>query len=119
MYCKSYPLQYQAYKVILTLSLTQVACERTFSKLEYVKNRLKSQLSEDRLDSLLLTCVERDILARVSNDMVIVAAAHQVAVRGRDTKQFRFLRDVTFTITTNEPVLLNIFRGRRVRIETA
>ena len=71
MYCKSYPLLYQAYKVILSLSLTQVACETIFSKLKYVKNRLRSQLSEDHLGSLLLMCVERDILARVSNDMVI------------------------------------------------
>ena len=71
MYCKSYPLLYQAYKVILTFFITQVACEGTFSNLKYVKNRLKSQLSKDRLDPLLLMCVIRDILARVSNDMVI------------------------------------------------
>ena len=71
MYCKSYPLVYQAYKVIFTLSVTQVACERTFSKLKYVKNCLRSQLSEDRLNSLLLMCIERGILARVSNDMFI------------------------------------------------
>ena len=70
MYCKSYPFLYQAYKVILTLSVTRVACERTFNKLKCVKNRLRSQLSEDRLDSLLLMRVERDILARVSNVIV-------------------------------------------------
>ena len=70
MYCKSYPFLYQAYKVILTLSVTQVACERTFNKLKYVKNRLRSQLSEDRLDSLLFMRVERDILTRVLNVIV-------------------------------------------------
>ena len=62
MYCRSYFLLYQAYKVILTLSVTQVGCERTFSKLRYVKNRLRNQQSEDRLDSLLLMCVERGVL---------------------------------------------------------
>ena len=67
MYCGSYPLLYQAYQVILT----QVGCERTFSKLRYVKNRLKNQLSEDCLDSLLLMCVERDVLLRISNHTII------------------------------------------------
>ena len=71
MYCRSYTLLYQAYKVILTLSVTQVGCERTFSKLKYVKNRLRNQLSEDRLDSLLLMSIEHDILIRISNEAVI------------------------------------------------
>ena len=71
MYCRSDPLLYQAYKETLTLSVTQVGCERTFSKLRYVKNRLRNQLSEDRLDSLLLMCVERDVLLRISNFTII------------------------------------------------
>ena len=79
MYCRSYPLLYQAYKIILTLSVTQVGCERTFSKLRYVKNRLKNQLSEDRLDSLLLICVERDILLRISNHTIIDEVAKKNA----------------------------------------
>ena len=71
MYCKSYPLLYQAYKVILTLSVTQVGCERTFSKLRDVKNRLRNQLSEERMDSLLLMCVEGDVLLRISSYTII------------------------------------------------
>ena len=67
MYYRSYPLLYQAYKVILTLSVTQVGCEKTFSKLSNVKNCLRNQLSEDCLDSLLFMCVERD----VSNHAII------------------------------------------------
>ena len=69
--CRSYPLLYQAYEVTLTLSVTQVGCERTFSKLRYVKNRLRNQLSKDRMDSLLLMCVERDLLLRISNRTII------------------------------------------------
>ena len=61
------PSIYQAYKIILTRSAAQVASERTFSKLKYAKNCLRIQLSEDRLDSLLLVCAS----TRVSNDMVI------------------------------------------------
>ena len=73
MYCRSYPLLYQAYEVILTLSIAQVDCQRTFGKLKYryAKNRLRNQLSEDRLDSLLLKCVERDFLLCTSNDTII------------------------------------------------
>ena len=71
MYCRSYPLLYQAYKTILTLCVTQVGCERTFSKLRYVKNSLRNQLSEDRLDSLLLMCVDRNVLLRISNHTII------------------------------------------------
>ena len=71
MYFRSYPLLYQAYNVILTLSVAQIGCERTFSKLRYVKNRLTNQLSEDCLDFLLLMCVERDVLLRISNHTII------------------------------------------------
>ena len=71
MYCRSNPLLYQAYKVILTLFVTQVGCERIFSKLRYVKNRLRNQLSENRLGFLLLMCVERDVLSRISNHTII------------------------------------------------
>ena len=76
MYCRSYPLLYQAYKlykVILILSVTQVDCERTFSKLRYAKNRLRNQLSEERFDSLL--CVERDVLSRISKHTIIYEPA--------------------------------------------
>ena len=72
MYCRSYPLlrisgiQSNPYSF-----RTQVGCERIFSKLRYIKSRLKNQLSEDRLNSLLLMCVERDVLLRISNHTII------------------------------------------------
>ena len=71
MYCRNYPLLYQTYKVILTLFVTQVGCEGIFSKLRYVKNRLRNQQSEDCLDSLLLMCIERDLLLCILNDTII------------------------------------------------
>ena len=71
MYCRSYLLLYQACKVFLTLSVTQAGCERTFSKLRYVKNRLRNQLSEDHLDSLFLMCIKRDVLLRISKHTII------------------------------------------------
>ena len=41
MYCRSYPFLYQGCKVILTLSVTQVGCERTFICKEPFKKSAK------------------------------------------------------------------------------
>jgi len=38
MYSKAYVMLYKAYKILLTLSITQVVCERSFSKLKQVVN---------------------------------------------------------------------------------
>jgi hypothetical protein len=38
MYSKAHVMLYKAYKILLTLSITQVACERAFSKLKQVVN---------------------------------------------------------------------------------
>ena len=71
LHSNSYTHVFKAYKVALTLSVSQVACERTFSKLKHVKNPLRNQLTDNHLDSLLMMCVERDILANISNNDVI------------------------------------------------
>lgn len=42
MLSSAYHLLGLAYKFLLTLSLTQVACERTFSTLKFIKSRLRS-----------------------------------------------------------------------------
>lgn len=60
-----------AYKFLLTLSFSQVACERTFSTLKYVKNRLRSTLTQERLEAFMLMCTEKEILMTLDNDGVI------------------------------------------------
>ncbi len=40
MHVSSYPALYVAYKIVMTLSRTQVSCERLFSKLKIIKSRL-------------------------------------------------------------------------------
>ena len=50
----SYSNLYLAYKYILTLACTQVNCERAFSKLKIIKNRLRSSMSQHLLESFLL-----------------------------------------------------------------
>lgn len=40
LFTDAYPVIGLAYKYLLTLSLSQVACERSFSTLKFIKNRL-------------------------------------------------------------------------------
>ncbi|XP_075070610.1 uncharacterized protein LOC142159784 [Mixophyes fleayi] len=69
-----------AYKFILTLSFTQVACERSFSTLTFIKNRLRNNVSQEHLDSFMLMATEKDILANLDLDDIInrVAAKSEV-----------------------------------------
>ncbi|KAJ8375393.1 hypothetical protein SKAU_G00059730 [Synaphobranchus kaupii] len=60
-----------AYKFILTLSVTQVACERSFSTLKFIKNRLRSTLSQEHLEAFMLMSTEKDILVTLDADAVI------------------------------------------------
>ena len=72
-----------AYKFLLTLSITQVACERSFSTLKFVKNRLRSSLSQDKLEAFMLMCTEKEILMSISNDTVIDKVAETSALLRR------------------------------------
>lgn len=51
---------YLVYKYILILSCTQVHCEQSFSKLKIIKTRLRSSLSQELLQPLLLISIESD-----------------------------------------------------------
>ena len=41
-----------AYKLLLTLPVSQVACERTFSDLKRIKTRLRSTMTQEHLEAL-------------------------------------------------------------------
>ena len=41
-----------AYQYLLTLSVTQVACERSFSTLKLIKTHMRNMLSQDNLEGL-------------------------------------------------------------------
>ena len=67
----AYSELYTVYHFLLTLAITQVECERSFSKLKLIKTRLRSSLSQENLESLMLMSLETDILNRVSLDKVV------------------------------------------------
>ncbi|XP_025196206.1 zinc finger MYM-type protein 1-like [Melanaphis sacchari] len=73
MYSLQYTELYKAYKYLLTLPLTQVTCERSFSKLKLLKTRLRSTIVQDNLESLFLMQCERDIVNQVDGDKIINA----------------------------------------------
>ncbi|XP_025414967.1 zinc finger MYM-type protein 6-like [Sipha flava] len=73
----SYPSLFLAYKYILTLSVSQVSCERSFSKLKYIKNRLRSTLSSSHMEQLMIICTEKDIINQLENKRIIDKFASQ------------------------------------------
>jgi len=48
------------HKFLLTLSVTQVACERSFSTLKFIKNRLRSTASQEHLEAFMLMAIEKE-----------------------------------------------------------
>lgn len=71
MYCLLYTELSKVYRYLLTIPLTQVSCERAFSKLKLIKTRLRSSLSNEHLEAFLIMQCERDKLVTVDNDKVI------------------------------------------------
>uniref|UniRef100_A0AAQ5XSS1 DUF4371 domain-containing protein n=1 Tax=Amphiprion ocellaris TaxID=80972 RepID=A0AAQ5XSS1_AMPOC len=77
MLTHAYPLLGLAYKFLLTLSVTRVACERSFSTLHYIKNRLRSSLSASKLEAFMLMATEKDVLVSLDTDTVIDRVAEK------------------------------------------
>ncbi|XP_059901454.1 uncharacterized protein LOC132452716 [Gadus macrocephalus] len=73
----AYPLLSLSYKYLLTLSVTQVACERSFSTLKFIKSRLRSSLSAGKLEAFMLMSTEKDILMGLDTDSVIDRVAEK------------------------------------------
>ena len=76
---------YQIYKLAITLPVTQVTCERVFSKLKIVKTRLRSMLTDEHLESLMLISVENKLLKTTISSEAIIDAV------GESSKEFRRL----------------------------
>ena len=59
---------YAAYKFIVILSITQCTWERCFSKLRLLKTRLRSSLTQNNLESLMLIAFEKDIARKIKSN---------------------------------------------------
>ena len=66
-----YAEMYELYHIFVTLPVTTASCERSFSKIAIVKNKLRSTMPQDRLQSLSILFVENDITRNIEFDLVI------------------------------------------------
>lgn len=70
-----YPDVLKVYRFISYLPSTQVACERSFSRLKFIKNRLRSTMSEQYLENAIILSTERDYLNKINLEEIINAIA--------------------------------------------
>lgn len=71
MHVSAYSVLCASYEFFLTLSVTEVNCERTFSKLKLIKTRLRTNINQEHLEALLLMSVEKQLLSEVDLSNVI------------------------------------------------
>lgn len=71
LHSKAYDNLHKVYHFLLTLSVTQVHCERCFSKLKLIKTRLRSLLTAEHLEGLMLLSTEANLLAKITNSQII------------------------------------------------
>ena len=63
------------YERLLTLSFTQVSCERAFTKSKQIKTRLRSNLANDKLEAVMLITSEKDLLDNITvHDIIAILA---------------------------------------------
>ena len=71
LYSEAYKNVYKMIKIVLTLSVTQVQCERTFNILKYIKNHLRNRLTDDHVDALHIMNGNKDLLLSIENEAII------------------------------------------------
>lgn len=65
---------------ISTLPVTQVACERSFSVLKYIKNRLMSTNFQEHLEAFMLMAIEKDIVMSLYSELITNRVAETSAL---------------------------------------
>ncbi|XP_055824242.1 uncharacterized protein LOC129892684 [Solanum dulcamara] len=67
----TYPLVFRLVKLALLLSVATVSIERSFSAMKFIKNDLRSQMSDDSFSGCLVPYLEKDVFDSISNDAII------------------------------------------------
>ena len=76
-----YPNVTVAYRILLTITVTVASAERSFSKLKLLKNYLRSTMSQERLNGLVMCSIEKDIVDTVDFNAVLDDFASRIARR--------------------------------------
>ena len=61
--------------IFLSLPVTTATAERSFSKLKLIKNFLRSQMSQDRLDGLSMSSIEAEKANQIDQSKVALTFA--------------------------------------------
>ncbi|XP_059148436.1 zinc finger MYM-type protein 1-like [Physella acuta] len=69
--CSMYPNLATLYRIFLTLPISSAGVERSFSRLKLLKTYIRSTMNEDRLSSLALITIERQLASDVDLKDVI------------------------------------------------
>lgn len=67
----AFPELYTVYKTLVTLPIGSTKCERAFSKLKFVKSHLRTTMGQQRLNSLMLINVEKELTKTLDYENVI------------------------------------------------
>jgi hypothetical protein len=70
---KVYPDLYTLIKICATVPITSSECERTHSKVALVKSAIRSSMSDERLEHLVLLNVEQDIVTKLGLSSLVDA----------------------------------------------
>ncbi|XP_025414846.1 uncharacterized protein LOC112686666 [Sipha flava] len=76
-----FPNLYLVLKLSITLPVTSCSVERTFFKLKLIKTKLRTTMSQDRLDSLMKISCEQDIIINNENVILLFAAKSSVLTK--------------------------------------
>ena len=75
--CTAFPQTMKMIKGALTMPVSQVTCERSFSKMKIIKNYLRNSMSDDRLSHLTLLSIVRDIVIDYESVVDKFARSHK------------------------------------------
>jgi hypothetical protein len=66
-----YPNASIAYRILFTVLVTVASVERSFSKLNLLKNYLRSPMTQERLNGLATLCIEKKLLDEIDIKSII------------------------------------------------
>ena len=67
----SYPLVYSLVTFALILVVATATVERAFSAMNIIKNRLRNQIGDQRMNDYLITYIEKDIFKTIKCEKIM------------------------------------------------
>ncbi|CAM1296085.1 Uncharacterised protein r2_g536 [Pycnogonum litorale] len=66
-----FPSLYNLYKILSTIPTSSVECERIFSKMKIIKNRLSNRLTAENLENRIVLAMEHDLMWNLRHEEII------------------------------------------------